>query len=137
MMFKVLLVRLGHYADRTISALYVYQGQGTRFAGVALEPPWLNNEPNKSCIPVGDYTVIPRHSAKHGDHLLIEGVPGRDLCLFHTGNFPEDTEGCVLPGLKLSDIDQDGKMEPAASGVAMRFLTQIIKERALLKVIDL
>jgi hypothetical protein len=29
-------------------------------------------------------------------HIL--DVPGRDYILIHPGNFPEDTEGCVLVG---------------------------------------
>lgn len=66
-----------------------------------IEPPWLNNERNVSCIPQGGYKLKHRKSAAKGAHLHVLGVPGRKLILIHTGNFVSQTEGCILPGVNL------------------------------------
>lgn len=68
-----------------------------------LENPWLDNQKNISCIPAGIYDVrlrLARESATRDYlHLLIQDVPNRDWILFHRGNFPKDTSGCILVGL--------------------------------------
>lgn len=67
----------------------------------ALELPWKNNAPLISAIPDGIYSGILRYD--HPDLWRIEltGVPGRDHVEIHTGNTPDDSEGCILVGLKL------------------------------------
>jgi hypothetical protein len=68
-----------------------------------LENPYLDNQRNISCIPAGEYPVrlrVARESAtKDYVHLLVMGVPNRDLILFHIGNTAKDTRGCVLVGI--------------------------------------
>ena len=59
-----------------------------------LEPPWLENKPNRSRIPAGTYKIKPRRYNKGGyDSFEIVGVPGRSLILFHAGNVPRNTRG--------------------------------------------
>jgi hypothetical protein len=67
----------------------------------ALELPWQNNAPLISSIPAGSYPGILRYD--HSDQWRIEltGVPGRDHVQIHTGNTPDDTEGCILIGKDL------------------------------------
>lgn len=63
------------------------------------ELPWLNNLPQKSCIPCGKYICKRVISPKFGDTFEIVGVPGRSNILFHKGNVPKkDSKGCVLIG---------------------------------------
>ena len=68
-----------------------------------LENPWLNNKKNVSCIPRGEYKVrirLPRESGTRDYiHLLVEDVENRSYILFHIGNTPKDTSGCILVGL--------------------------------------
>jgi hypothetical protein len=68
-----------------------------------LENPFINNERNISCIPKGRYDVrlrLPRESATRDYvHLLVKDVPNRDYILFHRGNKPEHTKGCILVGM--------------------------------------
>ncbi len=64
-----------------------------------IERPWLANQHGISCIPTGEYQVIPHDSPKHANCWQITGVPDRDAILIHTGNTIADTEGCVIIGL--------------------------------------
>jgi hypothetical protein len=63
-----------------------------------LELPYLENQRNVSSIPFGDYSVRPRTSQKFKDHFIVDNVPGRGGILFHVGNYPRNTQGCVLVG---------------------------------------
>jgi len=75
---------------------------------VTLEPPWKNNQHKISCIPAGTYTAKRRNSVKHhGIVFGIEGVPDRSDIEIHIGNFPHDTEGCVLLGEKYGTLDEE------------------------------
>lgn len=68
------------------------------------ERPWLNNLPNLSCIPVGEYAYNIVSSFRHGRCFSINGVPNRSAILIHAGNGDADTQGCILPGLSV-DIE--------------------------------
>ena len=70
-----------------------------------LEPPWKDNLNKVSCIPEGSYTC-----KRVEDRVLSSGivlpvtyevmeVPSRSGILFHVGNDPPDTHGCILVGL--------------------------------------
>jgi hypothetical protein len=69
-----------------------------------LEPPWKDNQRMVSCIPPGTYPLVlqysPRFTPKYGHKLvLVNNVPDRDNILIHIGNFPKDTDGCIMVGL--------------------------------------
>jgi Family of unknown function (DUF5675) len=68
------------------------------------EEPWLDNSPDRSCIPTGAYQVEPYSSPKFSDVWQITGVPGRGAILIHNGNTINDTHGCVLVGDSLGVI---------------------------------
>jgi hypothetical protein len=77
----------------------------------SLEPPDMGNRPYESCIPLGDYDLVPFKSSKYGDCFIMvnpdlmvfetefdENRPpeGRFKCLFvHRGNEIENFVGCV------------------------------------------
>lgn len=55
-------------------------------------------------IPTGLYKIEIRYSPRFNrplPHLL--DVPGRSDILLHSGNWPRDTEGCILVGQTLGD----------------------------------
>lgn len=61
-----------------------------------MEPPHKGAHP---CIPVGTYNVEMYPSAKfRGMRPIIKDVKGRSGILIHEGNFPKDTQGCILVG---------------------------------------
>ena len=96
---NLLLIRDTFSDKSTIGELFI---NGERFCDT-LENPWINNKKNVSCIPEGEYPVrlrLPRESGTRDYlHLLVQEVPNRDWILFHRGNFPKDTSGCILVGL--------------------------------------
>jgi len=98
-MINLLIIRDTFTDESTIGELFL---NSERLCDT-LENPWLDNQKNISCIPVGEYPVrlrLARESAtKNYLHLLIQDVPNRNYVLFHRGNYPKDTEGCILVGL--------------------------------------
>jgi len=97
-LINLLIIRDTFTENSTIGELFI---NGERFCDT-LENPWLDNQRNISCIPEGEYPVrlrYPRESAtREYLHLLVQDVPNRDYILFHRGNFPKDTSGCILVG---------------------------------------
>lgn len=64
-----------------------------------LELAWRNNAANISRIPAGTYTTILRYDHDDKWRLELNGVPGHNHIQIHVGNWPSDTEGCILVGL--------------------------------------
>jgi hypothetical protein len=84
---------------------------------VTLERPWLNNQPNVSCIPSGVYNCKRIISPRFGETFEIFDVPNRYNILFHWGSYKEDSEGCILVAEKFSFIEnqfmvQESKTDP-------------------------
>ncbi len=104
-----------------------------------LEPPWRGNRRNRSCIPAGEYLVVPYRSPRFGRCLLVTGVEGRSHILFHSGNVAGDTEagwqthsrGCLLPGTRRGRLKLGGQWQRAvlASRPAVRRLLAWAAER--------
>lgn len=90
-----------------------------------LELPWVNNARQISCIPDGEYEVHAHVSPKFGKCYKVKSigkseVNGRDEILIHVGNYKRNTLGCILPGLGLTDIDNDGNVDVSDSARALR-----------------
>ncbi|WP_288365619.1 DUF5675 family protein [uncultured Marinobacter sp.] len=72
------------------------------------ERSWVNNEPFKSCIPPGVYTLRKRRSGvveRTSGGTYLEGwevtdVPGgRTFIMLHPANWPHQLAGCIAPGM--------------------------------------
>ena len=98
-MINLLLIRDTFSKESTIGELFI----NGEIICDTLENPYLDNQRNISCIPEGEYPVrlrLARESASRDYlHLLVQDVPNRDWILFHRGNYPKDTSGCILVGL--------------------------------------
>ena len=88
-----------------------------------IELPDNGNQRNVSCILEGIYKVKKINRPNGDPAYLVLDVPGRDMIEFHKGNYVAgrkiDSEGCILPGLWFTDINDDGFIDVAESTVAM------------------
>ena len=97
-----------------------------------IERPWLNNKPFESCIPPGEYSLVP-FTRPNGDNVyaLVGGSVSLDktdgykryLILIHSGNYMTDVVGCIAPGMS-----RDGNMvtqSKKAMGKIMALLSGI------------
>ena len=101
-----------------------------------LELSYKNNTRKISCIKSGTYQVIPNLSFKHGRSLRLLNVIGRDNVLIHSGNFNNQTHGCILIGNGWSDINKDGQLDLLNSKITMDTLLAILKSATTIKIID-
>lgn len=129
-MIRLVLNRLERLDDRTLGRLIVFSGLNIVGTFTTLELPFRNNEKSKSCILSAFYTVEPRTSPKYGKHLLVNGTTPRELILMHHGNYPRDTEGCILIGSDFGDIDNNTKLEVTGGKAAMKKLVELVQEPA-------
>ena len=54
---------------------------------------------SNTCIPYGTYNITITYSPRFKKNLpLLNNVKGFDGIRIHSGNKPQDTEGCLLPG---------------------------------------
>ena len=84
------------------------------FTCFTLELPWKDNKKGVSSIPDGFYPFKKVSATGHipYEHVLIEGVSGRDGICIHIANFAAgktiQLEGCTALAEKLVDINKDG-----------------------------
>jgi hypothetical protein len=93
-----------------------------KHALATIERPWLNNQPNISCIPSGQYICKRYSSEKYPNTYEITGVPHRTHILFHIANYATEVRGCVALGLSI----HDGEMMVVNSRLAVeRFMNYL------------
>lgn len=75
------------------------------FQCYTLEPRADQSQGKPFCIPAGSYQVAlevsPKFTAKYGHEFVtphVLNVPGFEAIEIHIGNYPKDTEGCLLVG---------------------------------------
>ncbi len=74
---------------------------------VTCELPFLNNAPEVSCIPAGNYHCVRHVSAKFplGNTWEITNVPGRTGVLIHNANDIAQLEGCIAVGSTFGQVN--------------------------------
>lgn len=78
----------------------------------------------KTAIPAGRYKVVLQNSPKFGpDTISLLDVPGFEYIRIHGGNSVDDTDGCPLVGLELTQSGIKG----GTSQPALRILKALVK----------
>lgn len=75
---------------------------------VTLEPSFKTDGTKPRAIPCGTYKVVIARSPRFKrlmPHLL--NVPGFEGVLIHWGNYPKDTEACILVGMRVDAAHPD------------------------------
>jgi len=123
---EAVLTRELEQDKQTLGSLVIKDDEGKKlFSCKTLELPWNANKKNESCIPLGNYEVTPRQSAKYNKHFHIQDVPGRSFILIHIGNYKDQTRGCVLIGDKLADLNADGYKDVTSSKATLQKLLKV------------
>lgn len=94
--------------EQSIGLLTVFENDLVIFECMTMEPAWRNNQKNVSCIPLNTYKVKTHISPRYGDVYEVQNVVNRGDILFHQGNYKDNTEGCILVGDNIADINVDG-----------------------------
>lgn len=100
-----------------------------------IERTWENNERNRSCIPEGLYELKKRYSFHHKEHLIVTGVPNRNLILIHPANNAlHELQGCIAPVTKTTG-EGTGTQSILATNLLYREVnTRIDKEQVWLRI---
>lgn len=125
------LNRINRTNFSTLGVLSLFDGLSKLFECKVLELPWLNNTKQKSCIPVGKYSVVyaPPAAKFPYPHYRLLNVPGRDGILIHRGNLTTHTLGCILVGMDWGDLNKDGKTDLQSSKAALDRIYEILGEK--------
>lgn len=132
---KAYLMRLMENDSRTLGRMILFDGVNPAWSGVTLELPWKDNQNKKSCIPKGIYSAALVESPKFGKVFQVENVSGRSGILFHAGNYPKDTQGCILIGVNFRDLDGDREQDIESSRAAMKSLMRAGKNGFELEIV--
>jgi hypothetical protein len=115
---------------QTTGCLYIFDGDRAVANVKSLELPYLNNQHDISCIPEGVYECELIYHKKFGVCYLLKDVPDREDIIIHIFNYAAgkkvETRGCIGPGLRFVDINQDGNLDLQDSTKAMNLLRSVL-----------
>lgn len=76
------------------------------YFGFTLERPWLDNQPNVSAIPAGEYGVTVDWSPRFRKNMIhILSVPGRFGIRIHGANSWKELNGCIAVSRNKSSVE--------------------------------
>jgi hypothetical protein len=138
-MKHIILARFFSDKNKTLGNLILHDERYKELARmVTLELPDNDNKKNISCIPARKYEgiAIIRPNGRYAIH--IQDVPNRNAILIHSGNYTTDIQGCILPGSKHVDINNDGILDVDDSKKSMEILEKHIPvgEKCKITIID-
>ena len=127
-MKRAVLIRLNENKKQTLGRLFVFDGLDVDFECCTLELPFKANARDISCIPTGEYKVIPRTSKKFGDHYEVNDVQLRKFILIHPANYYTQLRGCIAIGYDFYDINGDGEHDLTYSRRTIKRLLAVAPE---------
>lgn len=97
-MTTLILQRIRTNADCTLGMLSY-----GNLALSTLEPQGVDLTVKPRCIHAGTYRIVRYNSPKHGPNtLFLLDVPDFEYVEIHIGNYPRDSQGCILVGLDIA-----------------------------------
>lgn len=115
---KVTLTRTNDNGIETLGTLVATRTDGQTFTCETLERPWKNDALNISCIPKGTYPCKVGQFHAETRYELQNTAP-RSGIFIHEGNYYTNTDGCILLGIKPSDINHDGQVDVTSSVITI------------------
>lgn len=101
-MIEVTLQRQAYLDSGTFGRLTMPDGSVV----YTVERPWVLNHRSVSCIPEGSYVCRPAMFHRGGyEAIEVCDVPDRSRILIHRANWPEQVEGCIGVGERLTCLD--------------------------------
>ena len=134
---QIVLTRTAYNPSETLGEL---QAGNTKL--YTIERPWLNNDPETSCVPDGTFDLVPYYSNKHqswtwclhnaslGIWTTPDMIPvyaeknGRSTIEIHSANFAHELLGCIAPGLAHGIFE--GQQAVLNSKAAMQALITVL-----------
>ena len=134
---RLVLERITDNGNQTIGHLYVLDSsEMTEWDCHTLEPAWKDNQRSISCIPTGSYRVEKHYSPTFKQCFWVKEVEDRSEILIHAGNFRKNTRGCILPGMKMKDLDGDKNIDVVSSKAAIHKLLKLMPDTFELEIIN-
>lgn len=129
---KTLIIQRYDWKDESQilgSATLLNEDLNPIFCAISLERGWLDNKPNKSSVPVGEYKCIKEYSSRFKKYLWeLKDVPNRTECKFHASNFWNQLNGCIALGYTAKDIGGDEKLDITNSYKTMTTFEMLLDE---------
>jgi hypothetical protein len=95
----------------------------------SLELPYINNEHNISSIPTGEYELKWTFSNKYQREMYqVMNVPNRNGIRIHSGNYINDSLGCILLG-QGSDIFNE-RLQVNNSRIAVQQFEELLNKKS-------
>ena len=136
-MYTVTIVRYWSDESQTLGVATLLDSElNPIFAAISLERGWLDNKPNVSSVPVGEYDCVLEHSARFKKELWeLKNVPNRSECKFHASNYWNQLNGCIALGDTAENIGRDFQLDVTNSGNTMSTFHRLLKDEKQIKVI--
>lgn len=104
---------------QTLGILELYDNAGKKLKDfTTVELLWRGNSSSTSCIPPGRYPFTKSKANNNpglGNVFRLDNVPYRGGILIHPGVNYQDSNGCILPGIK-EQVDRNGDRVPDNRG---------------------
>lgn len=125
----VKLNRLIEGNKETLGHCTLYLDSIPVFDFCTLERPNLHNKRNVSSIPSGRYKATKIRRGSNGKKaLLLQDTEPRTEILFHSGNYYDHSEGCILAGSRFADADTNGIYDVIESNDTINKLYDLIPD---------
>jgi len=136
-MYLVNIQRYWSDECQTIGVMTMFDNElNPIFAAISLERGWLDNKPNVSSIPTGNYKCVLEYSPKFGKELWeLKEVPNRSECKFHVSNYWSQLEGCIALGDTAENVGQDFRLDVTNSGPTMETFHRLLRDQKEIKVV--